>query len=1145
MIGKKINQLATELAPATTDLTIIGDPTTGVSKKITLSQIANLFATSGTVTSVAVTETGDALTITGSPITTAGTINIGFAGAATQYVRGDGQLSDFPTSTGGGSSVSYYLNSSVSQGTLGGVAYRQFSKTPIAGAGTDISVSANGYIASYITDANDPALLEVPAGNFNCEFYFSVNSNNHDPYVYAEVYKYDGTTFTLLGSSQSVPEYLTNGTTLSPYYFAVPVTATVLTTTDRIAIRIYANVDGRTVTLHTENNHLCQVVTTFSKGLTSLNNLTRQVQFLATGTSGTDFNIASSTATHTFNLPTASATNRGALSSADWTTFNNKQNALTNPITGTGASGQVAFFNGTTSVTGTNNFFWDTANNRLGIGLTNPQRSIEIYNTTADNHLRLSGNAPSVSMGEAVTGSIYQAKFGLVTTNGQFVSAGVAGDFVIISQTGATIIGTSSTEKMRVNTSGNVSINNTNNTYKLDVTGTGRYTGQLRLESTITDGTNTYTLPSATGTLALTSQLTGGTVTSVGLSSATSGVTIGSTPITTSGTITLAIATASGSQQGLLSSTDWTTFNNKQNALTNPVTGTGTTNYLPKFTGASTIGDSAIFENGTNVGINTASPSSYTNLTTLTINGTNGSVIDLKTGNTLYGEIYSLANELRIDAVGASSVLKFLTNSVTRATIDASGNLGLGVSPSASQDPILESRYGLFMGRDETNLLNNAYFNSGWKYAQTGYFANRYYQNGYSGGHQWLIAPSGTAGNAISFTQAMTLNASGNLSLGNTNDTYKLDVSGGSGNVYMRAITSGSANWATLLLENGDGSWHVTNDNTGTFNIGTSNDPSDQQKLTIASTGAATFSSSVTANGLVVLGSNSSSTPYALGSSTPRFQLMNGGVYGLAGDVLTNGNTYLQSQRTDGNTTAYNLLLQPLGGNVGIGTTSPVRLLNLYDASTPVFAMHNSTTTINADRGFLMYVSGSDTYIQNKESGGILGFITGGNTERMRITSGGDLIVGATSIPGAGSSTTGVSLGASGYITAQRAAATVGYFGRSNDGELFAFYNNTTQVGNISVAASSTSYNTSSDYRLKQDLKDFSGLDLVTKIKTYDYEWKADKTRNYGVIAHELQSVINYAVTGVKDGKEMQGVDYSKIVPVLIKAIQELNDKIK
>jgi len=1010
MIGKKINQLATELAPATTDLTIIGNPVTGVSKKITLSQIANLFATSGTVTSVAVTETGNALTITGSPITTAGTINIGFAGAATQYVRGDGQLSDFPTSTGGGSSVSYYLNSSVSQGTLGGVAYRQFSKTPIAGAGTDISVSANGYIASYITDANDPALLEVPAGNFNCEFYFSVNSNNHNPYVYAEVYKYDGTTFTLLGSSQSVPEYLTNGTTLSPYYFAVPVTATVLTTTDRIAIRIYANVDGRTVTLHTENSHLCQVVTTFSKGLTSLNNLTRQVQFLATGTSGTDFNIASSTATHTFNLPTASATNRGALSSADWTTFNNKQNALTNPITGTGASGQVAFFNGTTSLTGTNNFFWDTANNRLGIGLTNPQRSIEIYNTTADNHLRLSGNAPSVSMGEAVTGSVYQAKFGLVTTNGQFVSAGVAGDFVIISQTGATIIGTSSTEKMRVNTSGNVSINNTNDTYKLDVTGTGRYTGQLRLESTITDGTNTYTLPSATGTLALTSQLTGGTVTSVGLSSATSGVTIGSTPITTSGTITLAIATASGSQQGLLSSTDWTTFNNKQNALTNPVTGTGTTNYLPKFTGTSTIGNSQIFDNGTNVGINQTTLfvkfSVVDSLAATSVGSNyNPGIINIQNTNATNGNLSLIGFQdasafINLAAFGAinevhsgspnnvkGSLAFYTKNSGTsyvteKMRLDASGNLGLGVTPSAWLSTLKVLQIGatgsLANISGTTLFLENAYYDvSGNGIYLTSAAASLYRQT--TGAHQWFTAPSGTAGNAISFTQAMTLDASGRLGIGTTSPSQKLDVNG-----KIRATDD-------LIL------------------------------------------------------------------------------------AQTN----------------------------------------------PVIGYDNGTT------GALRFAS------------------DGGNTERMRISSGGDLIVGATSIPGAGSSTTGVSLGASGYITAQRAAATVGYFGRSNDGELFAFYNNTTQVGNISVAASSTSYNTSSDYRLKQDFKDYNGLDLVNKIKTYDYEWKADKTRSYGVIAHELQSIINYAVTGVKDGKEMQQVDYSKIVPVLIKAIQEQQTQIE
>jgi hypothetical protein len=109
------------------------------------------------------------------------------------------------------------------------------------------------------------------------------------------------------------------------------------------------------------------------------------------------------------------------------------------------------------------------------------------------------------------------------------------------------------------------------------------------------------------------------------------------------------------------------------------------------------------------------------------------------------------------------------------------------------------------------------------------------------------------AGNTLGFstngTNRLTLSSTGNVSIGNTNDTYKLDVSNGSSNVYIRAITSGSANWATLLLENGDGSWHVTNNDTGTFNIGTSNDPSGQQKLSIASTGAATFSSSVTTNG--------------------------------------------------------------------------------------------------------------------------------------------------------------------------------------------------------------------------------------------------------------------------------------------------------
>ena len=116
--------------------------------------------------------------------------------------------------------------------------------------------------------------------------------------------------------------------------------------------------------------------------------------------------------------------------------------------------------------------------------------------------------------------------------------------------------------------------------------------------------------------------------------------------------------------------------------------------------------------------------------------------------------------------------------------------------------------------------------------------------------------------------------------------------------------------------------------------------------------------------------------------------------------------------------------------------------------------------------------------------------------------------------------------------------------GTGSEGQVV-FSNANGAVGSIFTSGSGTSYNTSSDYRLKADFKDFSGLDLVSKMKAYDHEWKTDKSRSHGVIAHELQTVINYAVTGEKDGKQMQGVDYSKIVPVLIKAIQELNDKIK
>ena len=230
--------------------------------------------------------------------------------------------------SGGGASLSFYLNGSVSQGTIGGVAFREMDRTPIFGAGTDFTINANGYIQSFITDANVPNQLEIPAGNWNFETYFSASSGGGSPSFYVELYKCNGTTLSLIASNSATPEGITNGTAIDAYFSALAVPQTSLLATDRLAIRIYVTHSGRTITLHTENSHLCQVITTFSTGLTALNGLTAQVQNLAVGTSGTDFAISSATATHTFNLPTASATNRGALSSTDWSAFNNKPDDL-------------------------------------------------------------------------------------------------------------------------------------------------------------------------------------------------------------------------------------------------------------------------------------------------------------------------------------------------------------------------------------------------------------------------------------------------------------------------------------------------------------------------------------------------------------------------------------------------------------------------------------------------------------------------------------------------------------------------------------------------------------------------------------------------------------------------------------------------
>ncbi|MHA8105673.1 tail fiber domain-containing protein [Aquirufa sp. 5-AUSEE-100C1] len=119
--------------------------------------------------------------------------------------------------------------------------------------------------------------------------------------------------------------------------------------------------------------------------------------------------------------------------------------------------------------------------------------------------------------------------------------------------------------------------------------------------------------------------------------------------------------------------------------------------------------------------------------------------------------------------------------------------------------------------------------------------------------------------------------------------------------------------------------------------------------------------------------------------------------------------------------------------------------------------------------------------------------------------------------------------------------------------EFLMFQKQGNTIGQIIAASngSAVTYNTNSDYRLKTDLRDFNGLDIINKIKTYDFAWKENSTRMYGVMAHELQEILPYAVAGIKDSIDVngkmipQGVDYGRITPVLVKAIQEQDETIK
>ena len=100
----------------------------------------------------------------------------------------------------------------------------------------------------------------------------------------------------------------------------------------------------------------------------------------------------------------------------------------------------------------------------------------------------------------------------------------------------------------------------------------------------------------------------------------------------------------------------------------------------------------------------------------------------------------------------------------------------------------------------------------------------------------------------------------------------------------------------------------------------------------------------------------------------------------------------------------------------------------------------------------------------------------------------------------------------------------------------------------IDAGSNSCSYNTSSDYRLKNNIENLTnGIDKIKQLKTYRFNWISNPKGNKvdGFIAHEVQDIVPEAISGEKDGEEMQGIDQSKLVPLITAALQEAITKIE
>jgi hypothetical protein len=294
-----------------------------------------------------------------------------------------------------------------------------------------------------------------------------------------------------------------------------------------------------------------------------------------------------------------------------------------------------------------------------------------------------------------------------------------------------------------------------------------------------------------------------------------------------------------------------------------------------------------------------------------------------------------------------------------------------------------------------------------------------------------------------------------------------------------------------------------------------------------------TIINATTTNGVVIQPDNSGSLALQTNNGTAAVTIDTSQNATFAGKVTSAGALTLAS---NGTTTAVTINTSQ---NVGIGTASPSAKLSVTAGSSNLdlgllATVSSKIEQTTGDLRVRVSSSNSDNYLESNRN---IIFGTGASyTERMRIDSSGNVLVGTTSQVYSGKQVNAFSGATHNGLALNETANTSGttYIG---------FLNGGTAIGSIGRvgATSAVVYNTTSDERLKSNIVDSdSVLDTLMQMQVRQYDWtEGNVHQEYGFIAQELEPILSGIVTKGKTDDDMWQLDYSRLTPHLVKAIQE------